>query len=808
MGREARIKGALIPALAGTAAIAVACQAQTCGTWTAVGGLDSAPGIGGAVNAMAAFDEGAGTRLFVGGAFQIAAPGQAAIRNLARWDGQAWSAVGSWVPPSSVRAAAVYDGGAGPGLIVASFDSTAQADMRYVRRWNGASWSSVGGAPPTGGQDHLRVVDLGSGPALYASGSTLSISPASASVARWDGVAWALIGQQIGGGTVHAVEGFGAQLYAAHAETGLHRLNGGTWGPVSQVPFLRAYSLAVFDDGTGTRLYVGGADSGGNAVCGRFDGAVYEPLAIGPGNYVDSFEVLIEGVPRLHAGVTGASAPGSVRRWSGSSWDVVATIAPQEGFTSTGQVRLRAWPPGGDLVVGGSFGGADAVVSRGIVRRAGGVWTAFPPGVGPSVAGLAEWDDGTGSAIYVGGVFKSAAGVPLNNIARRAGATYEPLGAGATGMVTEMLPHDDGSGESLFVAGQSMSVTGAGAKGIAKWDGAQWFPLGSGLEFNGGVAGRVNALASFDAGGGPLLYVGGAFDRAGGATVNSLASWNGASWSSVGSPTVGPPFPTGDPVFDMAVHDAGGSAALYVAGTFTSIGGQSISAIARYNGAVWAAVGPPFGGPFGGASLRALSVVDPGGGPELSVFGAFSSIGGQPIRLFARWDGVQWSGVGSVSSTLYAVGFVDGPQDLTWVQAPGAPVMVACASASFQFTSGGSTYTQAVAWNGSAWSGSGLPVGVPVRALLAVNDPLDPRVLVGGDFVDVGGVVSPGIAEWHVCGPCYPDCNGRGGLTIADFGCFQTKFVAGDPYADCNGVGGLTIADFGCFQTKFVAGCP
>ncbi len=55
---------------------------------------------------------------------------------------------------------------------------------------------------------------------------------------------------------------------------------------------------------------------------------------------------------------------------------------------------------------------------------------------------------------------------------------------------------------------------------------------------------------------------------------------------------------------------------------------------------------------------------------------------------------------------------------------------------------------------------------------------------------------------------CYPDCNGVGGLTIADFGCFQTAFVAGEPYADCNGVGGLTIADFACFQTAFVAGCP
>ena len=55
---------------------------------------------------------------------------------------------------------------------------------------------------------------------------------------------------------------------------------------------------------------------------------------------------------------------------------------------------------------------------------------------------------------------------------------------------------------------------------------------------------------------------------------------------------------------------------------------------------------------------------------------------------------------------------------------------------------------------------------------------------------------------------CYPDCNADGTLTVADFGCFQTKFVAGDPYADCNGDTQLTVADFGCFQTTFVAGCP
>ncbi len=61
---------------------------------------------------------------------------------------------------------------------------------------------------------------------------------------------------------------------------------------------------------------------------------------------------------------------------------------------------------------------------------------------------------------------------------------------------------------------------------------------------------------------------------------------------------------------------------------------------------------------------------------------------------------------------------------------------------------------------------------------------------------------------WFADVSCYADCNGRGVLTIADFGCFQSAFVFGAPYADCNGDGQHTVADFGCFQTKFVAGCP
>ncbi len=74
---------------------------------------------------------------------------------------------------------------------------------------------------------------------------------------------------------------------------------------------------------------------------------------------------------------------------------------------------------------------------------------------------------------------------------------------------------------------------------------------------------------------------------------------------------------------------------------------------------------------------------------------------------------------------------------------------------------------------------------------------------IAGDPGFTGGVF---IAGAHTL--CYPDCNADGVLTVADFACFQTKFVQGNSYADCNGDGARTVADFGCFQTKFVVGCP
>ena len=104
--------------------------------------------------------------------------------------------------------------------------------------------------------------------------------------------------------------------------------------------------------------------------------------------------------------------------------------------------------------------------------------------------------------------------------------------------------------------------------------------------------------------------------------------------------------------------------------------------------------------------------------------------------------------------------------------------------------------------SGLRWIGATLKKAMADNCAVCVDLPTseeDWYKIVDGAayFFDVGA-----------CGPCYPDCNGDGALSVADFGCFQTRFVLNDPYADCTGDGSLSVADFGCFQTGFVVGCP
>ena len=98
--------------------------------------------------------------------------------------------------------------------------------------------------------------------------------------------------------------------------------------------------------------------------------------------------------------------------------------------------------------------------------------------------------------------------------------------------VDALAVYDDGSGPALYVGGNFTRAGGLDAVGIAKWKGSSWSGLGNG--YGAGYT-SIHALTVFDDGTGPALYVGGGFFRqAAGVPVNNIARWDG-SWSALGT---------------------------------------------------------------------------------------------------------------------------------------------------------------------------------------------------------------------------------------------------------------------------------
>jgi hypothetical protein len=185
---------------------------------------------------------------------------------IARWDGDAWSTLGSGMN-ADILAMTVFDDGAGDGPALYAggiFTSAGGMPASRIARWNGTSWSSLGANISTVVYA-LAVFDdgTGGGPALYIGGGFSTAGGVLAShIAKWDGTSWAA-------------------------------LDGGVNN------FVRA--LAVFDDGSGERpaLYAGGDFTvAGGALASRiarWNGASWSPLGDGVNGTVRALEVFDDG---------------------------------------------------------------------------------------------------------------------------------------------------------------------------------------------------------------------------------------------------------------------------------------------------------------------------------------------------------------------------------------------------------------------------------------------------------------------------------------------------------------------------------
>jgi hypothetical protein len=285
---------------------------------------------------------------------------------------------------------------------------------------------------------------------------------------------------------------------------------------------------------------------------------------------------------------------------------------------------------------------AQGTFMYGVSKWNGAGWSLLGAVMNGTITSLCSYDDGSGAALYAGGWFTTIGGVAAPYIARWDGTNWSAPGGGMSGYVEVLRVHDDGTGPALVAGGSFTTAGSMPAAHIAKWDGATWIPLAAGTN------GTVKALADYDDGSGPKLFAAGGFTMAGGIGTSGIARWDGANWAGLPGTFSGSTYRNA-----LATFEDGSGPALYVAGAFDDIGGLLVHNIARWNGVTWSALGAGITSPSTMPTIYALSVVKDSSGSALYAGGDFHTAGGLPAEYVARWDGSGWSALGS--GTFYYV---------------------------------------------------------------------------------------------------------------------------------------------------------
>ena len=598
--------------------------------WSALG---AGVGLGDSerVTSLVVFDDGTGPALYAGGFFTTA--GGSSARRIAKWNGAIWSPLGNGLN-DQVHCLLVHDDGSGAALFAGGkFTTAGTVSASRVAKWNGSSWSALGdGLSGTAVVcNTLAAHDDGSGMALYAGGSfqTAGVAPA-ANIARWRGGTWAAVGPGLTG-TVRALSSYddsGGHFLAA--STGsipyLFKWDGGAWSLLAGGLNGPANASLMHDAGDGAQLYVGGEFGlAGNqqiSRIARLEDGVWHPLTAPFGGTNGGVNGIVQWESGFVAAggfsMAGGIPARNIAYFDGTAWEEFAG-----GITGTNarvEVLARVDRPGGaDVYAGGLFSAAGGVPASNIVRWDGAGWQVLGPGLDGLVYDIVAFDDGSGPSIFVAGEFDFAGTLQVNNVARWDGLAWHALDNGIPGTpgfgarVETLTVHDDGTGPAIY-AGGFFDLVGQPSRNVAKWDGTAWIPLGT------GVGGEVRVLASFDSGTGPALYVGGNLQWAGPVQLNTMAKWQGGTWSEV-------PNSPAAVYCAQRITDCSGTA-LYFGGDF----GAPAARVAKWNGTAWSSLGAGLDG-----SCQSMAVLTSESGPALVVGGQFYSAGNGNSRSLAIW---------------------------------------------------------------------------------------------------------------------------------------------------------------------------
>ncbi|HRQ73252.1 MAG TPA: GC-type dockerin domain-anchored protein [Phycisphaerales bacterium] len=359
---------------------------------------DASPGVvglgDGYAEAATPWDDGTGEALYVGGSFTKIG-GINGLRGIARWnpDTGAYSKLGAGLSFGNtngfVTSIEPFDTGTERLLVVGGFFASAGgvSDTQSLAAWNGSAWRSLGaGFVAPEAVWGMVTGDFGDGLRLFLCGgfTTIAGQPASG-VASWDGTSLSVVGEGTGMtgfspfvnemvlwddgsglalyavGRFSSIDGVNAALAARYRPgTGWERIGNGLIAP-QQTTTLDA--AVLFDDGTGTALYIAGSpfrpsgQSGNVSVC-KWDGTAWSKVGQDVGGRVTDLRVWDDGTgPALYLSGTATPDINYFARLAGGQWQtylggVAGPAVPPSNFPSVfGLGEFR-----GDLVVCGNFG--------------------------------------------------------------------------------------------------------------------------------------------------------------------------------------------------------------------------------------------------------------------------------------------------------------------------------------------------------------------------------------------------------------------------------------------------------------------
>lgn len=476
--------------------VPAACLAQWDGSeWTALGGV--AGGNPSMVQDLLLHAE----HLYVCGSFSSA--GGVSAKSIARSDGKTWESLGSGLesPPSVGlgREMCVF----GDELIVSGeFRQAGGAPTRDMARWNGQSWSAGPLRMSPGTQGPFAGPMLVHDDKLVVGGSYVALDETlERYVAAWDGESFEMLGSGDGASqqiselavtTSGLVALGGFDMIGDEIVRNMAVYDGQGWSKLGGGIDVGAGRVAIEHQG---QIHVGGIFSSiaGVAANGlaRWDGKAWTALPVGPNSAITC--ATIDGGSLVVAGTFGSPWELSgtrVLRWDGVAFSPVGGPVLDDVLTlcvHDGELHAGGWFP----IIGGTL-------ANRVAKWTGATWMALGSGMsGPSSSTAVYSLVSFQGDLIAGGSFAGAGGSPIPHLARWTGAEWSNVGGGVDAAVETLLVHSG----SLYVAGSFSSAGGVSAPGLARYDGASWYPL------DGPTGGGIAAMAAFEGD----LYLGGAY---------------------------------------------------------------------------------------------------------------------------------------------------------------------------------------------------------------------------------------------------------------------------------------------------------